>query len=295
MPRARLSYGLLTSQNQGGGNKKQGLPPTVGKSQFSFNIKAKAWPAQKVVDVISSCAKADISTVTPGKLTIATGEPAYEPWVIDDMPETGNGFESAVAYAVAKQLGFDAADVIWIRTTFDAALAPGAKDFDFNLQQYSITEERKNYVDFSTPYYNVPYGIVSFSGSKIEGKTSFLDAKIGFSIGIGLDLLLEQIGAKGVEFNTNEEAIIALNNREIDGFIINVPSAYYASGVEVNDGIIVGQFPVTDQNFGESFGLLLSKGSKLTACVSKAVDTIRADGTLAAITEKWIPLPLLNL
>ena len=101
----------------------------------------------------ASCEKADLATITEGKLTIATGEPAYYPWVIDDKPETGNGFEGAVAYAVAKQLGFDAADVTWVRTTFDSAVTPGEKNFDFNLQQFSITEERKNAVDFSSPYY----------------------------------------------------------------------------------------------------------------------------------------------
>ena len=99
----------------------------------------------------ASCAKADLATITDGKLTIATGQPAYYPWIIDDKPETGNGFEGAVAYAVAKQLGFEAADVVWVRTTFDSAVTPGEKNFDFNLQQFSITADRQKAVDFSSP------------------------------------------------------------------------------------------------------------------------------------------------
>ena len=136
-------------------------------------------------DSAASCAKADLATVTAGKLTIATGEPAYYPWIIDDKPETGNGFEGAVAYAVAKQLGFDAADVVWVRTTFDSAVTPGEKNFDFNLQQFSITDERKTAVDFSSPYYTAPQAIVSFKGSKIDGKTSLADLK-GAKLGLSL-------------------------------------------------------------------------------------------------------------
>ena len=122
----------------------------------------------------ASCAKADLPTLTAGKLTIATGEPAYYPWVIDDKPETGNGFEGAVAYAVAKALGYTNDEVVWVRTTFDGAVTPGAKTFDFNLQQFSITDERKVAVDFSSPYYTAPQAIVSFAGSKIEGKLLLL-------------------------------------------------------------------------------------------------------------------------
>ncbi len=125
----------------------------------------------------ASCAKADLATVTAGKLTIATGEPAYYPWVIDDKPEAGAGFEAAVAYAVATQLGYSNDEVVWVRTTFDSAVTPGEKNFDFNLQQFSITDERKNAVDFSSPYYTAPQAIVSFKGSKIDGKTTLAELK----------------------------------------------------------------------------------------------------------------------
>ena len=238
----------------------------------------------------ASCAKAELATVTAGKLTIATGEPAYYPWIIDDAPETGNGFEGAVAYAVAKQLGFEAADVTWVRTTFDSAVTPGEKSFDFNLQQFSITEDRKKAVDFSSPYYTAPQAIVSFKGSKIDGKTSLAElkgAKLGAAVGTtSLDAISMQIGATPQVFNDNAAGVSALKNKQIDGLVVDLPTAFYLSGVEVPNGIIVGQLPSTGS--GDQFGLLLAKGSKLTSCVSTAVNAITTDGSLAAITDKWL-------
>ena len=238
----------------------------------------------------ASCAKSDLSTVTSGKLTIATGEPAYYPWIIDNKPETGNGFEGAVAYAVAKQLGFESTDVVWVRTTFDGAVTPGKKTFDFNLQQFSITADRSKVVDFSSPYYTAPQAIVSFKGSKIEGKTSIADlknAKLGAAVGTtSLDAIQNQIGIKPQVFNDNAAGVAALKNGQIDGLVVDLPTAFYLSGVEVKNGLIVGQLPSTGA--GDQFGLLMSKGSALTSCVSAAVDAITADGTLAAITDKWL-------
>jgi polar amino acid transport system substrate-binding protein len=242
-------------------------------------------------DVASaSCEKADLATVTSGKLTIATGEPAYYPWVIDDKPESGEGFEGAVAYAVAKQLGFSNDEVVWVRTTFDGAVTPGEKNFDFNLQQFSITADRSKVVDFSSPYYTAPQAIVSYKGSKIAGKTSIAElknAKLGAAVGTtSLDAVENQIGVKPQVFNDNAAAVTALKNGQIDGLVVDLPTAFYLSGVEVKDGLIVGQLPSTGA--GDQFGLLLSKGSKLTTCVTGAVDAITADGTLAAITDKWL-------
>ncbi len=241
-------------------------------------------------DSAASCAKADLATVESGMLTIATGEPAYYPWIIDDKPETGNGFEGAVAYAVAKQLGFTNDEVMWVRTTFDSAVTPGEKNFDFNLQQFSITPERAGAVDFSSPYYTAPQAIVSFKGSKIDGKTTLAElkgAKLGAAVGTtSLDAIESQIGLKPQVFNDNAAGVSALKNKQIDGLVVDLPTAFYLSGVEVPNGIIVGQLPSTGS--GDQFGLLLTKGSKLTSCVSGAVDAIIADGTLAAITDKWL-------
>ena len=238
----------------------------------------------------ASCEKADLATIESGMLTIATGEPAYYPWVIDDAPESGEGFEAAVAYAVATQLGFSKDEVKWVRTTFDGAVTPGEKNFDFNLQQFSITEERKAAVDFSSPYYTAPQAIVSFKGSKIDGKSSIADlkdAKLGAAVGTtSLDAIESQLGLKPSVFNDNAAGVSALKNKQIDGLVVDLPTAFYLSGVEVENGIIVGRLPSTGS--GDQFGLLLTKGSALTSCVSGAVDAITADGTLTSITDTWL-------
>jgi len=256
---------------------------------FAFGISACS-SSDSTESASASCEKADLATIESGMLTIATGEPAYYPWVIDDAPESGEGFEAAVAYAVATQLGFSKDEVKWVRTTFDSAVTPGEKNFDFNLQQFSITEERKAAVDFSSPYYTAPQAIVSFKGSKIDGKTSFAelkDAKLGAAVGTtSLDAIETQLGLKASVFNDNAAGVSALKNKQIDGLVVDLPTAFYLSGVEVENGIIVGQ--LASSGAGDQFGLLLTKGSALTSCVSGAVDAITADGTLASITDTWL-------
>jgi len=238
----------------------------------------------------SACAPESLQTLTTGKLAIATGEPAYFPWVIDDAPESGEGFEAAVAYAVATQLGFAKEDVSWVRTTFDGAITPGVKDFDFNLQQFSITEERKAAVDFSSPYYSAPQAIVSYKGSPIEGLTTIEElkgAKLGAGVGTtSLDAISAVFGSEPRAFNDNAAAVAALKNGQIDGIVVDLPTAFYLSGVEIEGGIIVGQIPSTGDN--GDFGLLLAKDSPITSCVSQAVDAIRASGELDEITAKWL-------
>jgi polar amino acid transport system substrate-binding protein len=256
---------------------------------FAFGISACS-SSDSTESASASCEKADLATVADGVLTIATGEPAYYPWVIDDAPESGEGFEAAVAYAVATQLGFSKDEVKWVRTTFDSAVTPGEKNFDFNLQQFSITEERKAAVDFSSPYYTAPQAIVSFKGSKIDGKSSIAElagAKLGAAVGTtSLDAIENQLGLKASVFNDNAAGVSALKNKQIDGLVVDLPTAFYLAGVEVENGVIVGQ--LAPSGSGDQFGLLLTKGSALTSCVSGAVDAITADGTLASITDTWL-------
>lgn len=241
----------------------------------------------------TTCSKDSLQTLESGTLTIATGEPAYEPWVVGDKPESGEGFEAAVAYAVANQLGFDNASVKWVRTTFDSAIAPGPKTFDFNIQQYSITDDRAKVVDFSTPYYKANQAIVSFKGSKIAGITTLqglkdAGAKLGAAVSTtSLDVIESQLGLKPSVFNDNAAGVTALKNKQIDGLVVDLPTAFYLSAVEVPNGIIVGQIDGSDAG-DNGFGLLLAKSSPITSCVSKAVDAIRENGTLTAITEKWL-------
>jgi len=232
--------------------------------------------------------------VTDGKLTIGTGEPAYYPWVIDDAPETGEGFEAAIAYAVAEELGFAVEDIVWVRTTFDEAIAPGAKDFDFNLQQFSITDERKENIDFSSPYYETTQVVITTESSPAAGATSIADLKdllIGAQTGTtSFDAVEQQIQptAGAQVFNSNDDAKLALESGTVDAIVVDLPTAFYLTGVELTGGLIIGQLPVADGKTGDEFGLVLPKGSPLTSKVTAAVDALRANGTLADIAAEWL-------
>ncbi len=251
--------------------------------------------AQETTEAVDTnpCSKDQLDTLTAGTLTIATGEPAYYPWVLEDAPESGEGFEPAVAYAVAAELGYSANEVVWVRTTFDGAIAPGSKPFDFNLQQFSITEERKQVVDFSSGYYYVTQAIVSAEGSKIAGATSIADlkgAKLGAAVGTTSLTTAETVinpDAEIAVFNDNAAAVQALKNGQIDGLVVDLPTAFYLAAVEIDNGVIVGQL-ASDPNTPEQFGLLLAKDSAITSCVTQAVDTLRSNGTLSQIEATWL-------
>jgi len=253
-----------------------------------------ATAAVLLATTLAACSSGSIAgdTITEGKLTIGTGNPAYSPWVLEDTPESGEGFEAAVAYAVAEKLGFAKEDVIWVRTTFDEAIAPGAKNFDFNLQQYSITEERKANIDFSTPYYETSQVIVTTSSSPAAAATSIADLKnylIGAATGTTSFNAIRDViqpTQDALAFNSNDDAKAALTNGQVDAIVLDLPTALYASCCELDGGVIIGQLPTADK--GDQFGLVLDKGSKLTAAVSKALDELRADGTLAEIEAKWL-------
>ena len=233
-----------------------------------------------------------IATLTPGKLTIGTGNPAYEPWVVGDKPESGEGYEAAVAYAVAEKLGFAKADVVWVRTTFDEAIAPGPKNFDFNLQQYSITDERKKSVDFSSPYYSTTQTVITVKGSKAEGVTTVAGLKgllIGAATGTTSFAAIEneiKPTTPAAAFNSNDDAKAALEAGQIDALVVDLPTALYLTAAELKGGKIVGQ--LGGSAAGDQFGLVLDKGSSLTPQVSAAVDALQADGTLAALQTKWL-------
>jgi polar amino acid transport system substrate-binding protein len=249
---------------------------------------------------VSACAptaavKADPSalpTITAGKLTIGTGNPAYEPWVVGDKPESGEGYEAAVAYAVAAELGFDKSDVVWVRTTFDEAIAPGVKNFDFNLQQYSITDERKKSIDFSSPYYETAQTVITVKGSRAASAKTIADLKgltIGAATGTTSFDAIEKVikptsGAQA--FNSNDDAKAALAAGQVDAIVVDLPTALYLTAVELDGGQIVGQ--LAGAASGDQFGLVLDKGSKLTAKVSAAVDALKANGTLKQLQDKWL-------
>jgi polar amino acid transport system substrate-binding protein len=231
--------------------------------------------------------------VTEGKLTIATGEPAYYPWVIDDKPESGEGFEAAVAYAVAEELGFAQEDVVWVRTTFEEAIAPGPKEFDFNLQQFAITDERKQSVDFSSPYYETTQVVVTAGDSPAADATSIADLKpllIGAQTGTTSLAAVESAIApdQGAQvFNTNDDAKLALESGQVDAIVVDLPTAFYLAGVELTDGAIIGQLPA-EAGTSEQFGLVLEKDSPLTEDVTGAVDSLRDSGRLDELADEWL-------
>ncbi|WP_433585293.1 ABC transporter substrate-binding protein [Microbacterium hydrocarbonoxydans] len=241
----------------------------------------------------SSTAAADgeLQTVTAGKLTIATGEPNYEPWFVDDDPSNGKGFEGAVANAVAEQLGFDAADIVWTRTGFDAAIAPGPKDWDINIQQFSVTDERKNAVDFSSPYYTTTQAVVALNSSPAASATTIDElkkAKVGVAAGTtSYTVAKEQLGDANLSvFNTVDDVVLALQAGQIDAMITDLPGAFYVTGAVVDDSSVTGQFESSDG--GDEFAFVLPKGSALTSAVSEAVDALRDDGTLDELQQKWL-------
>jgi polar amino acid transport system substrate-binding protein len=232
-------------------------------------------------------------TLTPGKLTIATGNPAYSPWVEDDDPASKKGFEAAVAYAVAERLGFADADVTWVRTSFDEAVAPGPKYFDLNLQQFSITDERKQAVDFSSPYYTTTQAIVTYAGSPVAGAKSLADlkdAKLGVAVGTTSLDAVNQVIAPTTEpsiFNSTEDTSLALQNKQVDAIVFDLGSALYVAYGVLGDGVVLGQFS-DPTGAGDQFGIVLAKGSELTAPVTAAVDALRDDGTLAELEHTWL-------
>jgi polar amino acid transport system substrate-binding protein len=230
-----------------------------------------------------------LKTITAGKLTVATGKPAYAPWVIG-KPQSGKGFESAVAYAVAAQLGFARKDVVWTSTDFDAAIAPGPKNFDLNIQQFTITSKRAKAVDFSSPYYQTTEALVATKGSAADGATTISalkKIKIGVAAGTtSYTIVLKDVGVQPEVFNSNDDAVLALKSGQVDAIAVDLPTAFYLADAELKHGEIIGQF--ADTTGGDQFGIVLAKGSSLTAKVSAAVDAIRKDGELAAITKKWL-------
>jgi polar amino acid transport system substrate-binding protein len=239
------------------------------------------------------CSPEELETLEPGTLTIATDQPAYEPWMVDDTPENGEGFESAVAYAVAEQLGYTEDQVTWTRVPFTAAIQPGPRPFDFDINQFSITEERRQAVDFSSPYYTVSQAVITTAGSPADGAASLDDLR-GLRLGAqvattSLQVLTDVIAPESdpVVFNTNDDAKLALQNGQVDAIVVDLPTAFYITAAELENGVIVGQLEDSGEG-GDQFGLLLSKDSPLTDCVSQAVDALREDGTLAELEQQWL-------
>ncbi|GAA2752238.1 ABC transporter substrate-binding protein [Amnibacterium kyonggiense] len=233
---------------------------------------------------------AALQTVVPGKLTVATGQPAYSPWVEDNDPTSGKGFESAVTYAVAKQLGYAKSDVVWARSSFDSAITPGAKTWDLNIQQFSITKDREKVVDFSSPYYTTTQAVVTTKGSKAAGVTTLAGLK-GLKIGVATGttsytVVNAQVGQPAV-FSTVDDAVQALKTKQVDAVVTDLPGAYYIAGAQLKDGVVSAQFADSSDG-GDQFAYVLPKRSPLTKPVSAAIDALAKSGELKQLTDEWL-------
>jgi len=240
----------------------------------------------------SSCTYAAIQPdlFKHGVLTVATDSPAYPPWFENNTPSNGKGYESAVAYAVAKQLGFSKMQVKWTLEPFDASFAPGPKRFDFDINEISYTPERATVVSFSVSYYAVQQALVALKNSPIvkhhtpaELRTYVYGDQIGSTSLAFINTELRPIHQPSV-FNTLNDAKSALQDDRIQALVADTPTAQYISSSEIPNSVMVGQFPST----GEHYGLLFAKNDPLVACVNKAIDTLRANGTLAKFQKEYL-------
>lgn len=244
-------------------------------------------------DGTDAAACATDSVVTPGKLTVATDSPAYEPWFADNDPSNGKGFESAVAYAVAEKLGFEAGDVEWVTVPFNNSYAPGAKKFDFDINQISITPEREQVVDFSDGYYEPTQAVIALEGSdatKITDLDDLDNFKLGAQTGTtSLTAIREEIepDVQPLVFEDTNAAKQALLNNQVDAIVADLPTALYITAVEIEGSTILGQFAY-DDDATEAFGMLFEKGNALVGCVNTALAELDDDGTLAALEQEWL-------
>lgn len=240
----------------------------------------------------SSSTSSNSETVSEGKLTIATGQPAYTPWVLNNKPQSGEGYEAAVAYAVAEELGYKKSDVKWTRTTFDSAIAPGAKDWDMNIQQFSITEERKQAVDFSPSYFNTTQAIVVKSDNAFANAKSLSDLKdavVGSMSGTTSATVAKSSLKDDVKlYNNNDDAVAALSSGQIDVLVVDTPTAVNMvdSKQAGKNGKVLGQIANSEDK--EGMGIVLPKGSKLTTKVTKAINTLKSNGTLEKLQKQWL-------
>ena len=240
----------------------------------------------------AACSKDQLNLHTKGQLTVGTDKPAYEPWFKNNDPSNGQGFESAVAYAVAAKMGFAKSEVKWTTVPFDSSYAPGQKKFDFDINQISITPDRAKVVSFSDGYYDVAQGVVALKGSKyatVSSISQLKNARIAVQVGTtSLTAVQNQIKPSGQPkvFNDQIDAVNALKNKQVDAIVVDLPTAFYVTAAQVENSVIAGQLPVTGTP--EQFGMLFQKGNPLVTCVNKALAQVRSSGELAQIQQQWI-------
>jgi polar amino acid transport system substrate-binding protein len=245
------------------------------------------------------CAKENLPTRETGTLAIGTDNPAFPPWFQDaegapwdpTTEPTKQGYEAAVAYAIAGELDFSDADVKWVVVPFDNAFKPGPKDFDFDINQVSYTKKRDRNVDFSDSYYDVEQSVVVLKSSKFAGAKSLADlkdAKLGAQLGTtSYDAIVNTIQpSKGPSvFSSNNDAVTALKNGQVDGIVVDYPTSLYVTAVQVPKGTTIGRLPAEGQEY---FGLVFEEGNPLQDCVNQAIASLREQGTLDEFAQQWI-------
>ena len=287
---AAVGLGLLAGCSSISSTSAAAPASTAGTSTATASSSAQASGSASA----ASCSNASIQSelYAKGALTVATDTPAYPPWFVNNKPANGQGYESAVAYAVAKQLGFTAAQVRWVVEPFDSSYAPGPKNFDFDINEISYTSARAKVVSFSVSYFDVTQALVALKGTPIVKKHSPADLR-GYVYG-------DQIGTTSLAyieselrptkqpqvFTTLNDVKSALQAHRIDAFVTDTPTAQYIASSEIPHSLVVGQFPST----GEHYGLLFHKGDPLVACVNQALGAMRADGTLAALAKRYLQI-----
>jgi polar amino acid transport system substrate-binding protein len=239
----------------------------------------------------SKCTPSTMETHTADTLTVATDKPAYPPYFENGEPENGEGFESAVAYAIGKQLGYPKGKIKWTVEPFDSSYAPGPKNFDFDVNEISITPTREKAVDFSAPYYSANQAVVALEGSEAAKAKSLAELK-GTKIGVqinttSLSTVDEEIepSSKPEVFNSSGDVVTALKNGQVEAVVVDLPTALYLTAAQVENATIVGQFGKAE---GEEWGALLAKESPLTQCVSGAIEALEESGELEKITQRWM-------
>lgn len=239
----------------------------------------------------AKCTPAEMETHKAGILTVATDKPAYPPYFENGEPENGEGFESAVAYAIGKQLGYPKGKIEWTVEPFDSSYAPGPKNFDFDVNEISITPTREKAVDFSVPYYSANQAVVALEDSeaaKAKSLADLKDTKIGVQINTtSLSTVNEEIepSSKPEVFNSSGDVVTALKNGQVEAVVVDLPTALYLTAAQVENATIVGQFGKAE---GEEWGALLAKESPLTGCVSGAIEALEKSGELEKITQRWM-------
>jgi polar amino acid transport system substrate-binding protein len=247
-------------------------------------------PAAQASASTLDCSIPKLNLQTAGQLTVATDSPAYDPWFTKNTPSNGQGYESAVAYAIATQLGFTKDQVKWVVEPFDSSYAPGPKKFDFDINEISVTSDREQVVSFSKSYFDVNQAVVALKSNPIVNTHSASDLanyKYGDQVGTtSLAYIQSQIKPTTTPrvYNTLDDAVSALKVKQIDAIVIDTPTAQFMASQQVPNGTVVGQFPTT----GEHYGLLFAKDNPLVACVNQAIDKLNSAGTIKNLQTQFL-------